>query len=63
MEETFLVLAVGHALVGMRGILLDLNPSNRVMQWVDPVLVAVGLFSVFYGIWLVQTIIHHGAGG
>ena len=63
MEETFLVLAVSHALIGTRGIILDLNPPDRVMRWIDPGIIAVGLFSISYGIWLVQTIIHHGVGG
>lgn len=52
MEITFLVVVVSHALVGLRSVILDLNPSGRLMSIIDRGLVAVGLTAVIYGIWL-----------
>jgi succinate dehydrogenase hydrophobic anchor subunit len=52
MEIFFLVFVVGHALLGLRGILLDLNPSPRVMFFANRIFILAGLFAVVYGIWL-----------
>lgn len=52
MEITFLTVVVSHALVGLRSVILDLNPSGRVMAVIDRVLVVVGLAALVYGIWL-----------
>ena len=52
MEITFLVVVVSHALVGLRSVILDLNPSPRFMRVIDRALIAVGLTAVIYGIWL-----------
>lgn len=53
MEITFLVFVVSHALVGMRSIILDLNPSTRVLRLVDIFFYLLGGVSIVYGIWLV----------
>lgn len=63
LEETFLVLVVSHALLGMRGIVLDLNPSYPLMRWVDRALWATAILAVIYGIWLIRVIVSRGTGG
>lgn len=62
MEMTFLVFVVGHALLGTRGVILDLNPKPAVMRVLDVLFVVVGVGSVIYGVWLTQTIIAQAAG-
>ena len=52
MEITFLVVVVSHSLIGMRSIILDLNPSKGKMKIVDWVLTIIGIVSIVYGIWL-----------
>lgn len=60
MEITFLVFVVSHALVGMRSILLDLNPSEKVLKGVDIFLWLFGAGSIIYGIWLALAIAAQG---
>jgi succinate dehydrogenase / fumarate reductase membrane anchor subunit len=52
MEIVFLVFVVSHALIGLRSIILDLNPSDFVLRLIDPALIALGAGSILYGIWL-----------
>lgn len=52
MEGTFLVFVVIHSLLGLRSIILDRNPTQKVMRVVDTVFVVVGLTAIVYGIWL-----------
>ena len=52
MEITFLVVVVSHSLIGMRSIILDLNPSKGKMKIVDWVLTIIGIVSIVYGVWL-----------
>ena len=56
MEGLFLAFVLGHALVGIRGIILDLNPSDQILRLVDWVLVVVGGAALVYGIWLLAVI-------
>lgn len=56
MEVIFLTVVVSHALVGMRSILLDLNPSDRVLKAFDILFLLVGSGFILYGIWLVVVI-------
>lgn len=63
MEIIFLVFVVSHALVGMRSIVLDLNPSNTVLRWIDRIFMLVGAGFIAYGIWLVVVIVQKGSGG
>lgn len=51
-EISFLAFVVIHSLLGMRSIILDLNPSDRVLRWIDIILVIAGVFAITYGIWL-----------
>lgn len=52
MEITFLVVAVVHSLLGVRSILLDLNPSDRVLKGIDIAALMVGTIAIVYGVWL-----------
>ena len=52
MEITFLAAVVSHGLIGLRGIILDLNPPAKLMGTIDWALVLVGIGAVVYGIAL-----------
>src|SRR5512147_1396135 len=53
MEIAFLVLAVVHSLLGLRSILLDLNPARPLQHLADVALIVVGCGAILYGSWLV----------
>jgi succinate dehydrogenase hydrophobic anchor subunit len=59
-EILFLFLVVTHALIGLRGIILDMNPSRQVLSVVTWSLSLLGVFSVAYGIWLALAIASKG---
>ena len=52
MEIVFLIVVVAHSLIGLRSIILDLNPSRGSMRIVDWALSLVGVLSIIYGVWL-----------
>ena len=56
MEIIFLFVVIFHSFLGLRSIILDLNPSNRVMMFVDWILVFLGGAAFLYGTWLVLLI-------
>lgn len=56
MEVAFLVIVVTHALIGVRSILLDLNPSARWLKIIDRALISLGAVSIVYGTWLIVII-------
>ena len=58
METVFLCCAVFHSLLGMRAIFLDLNPSLRLINWVDRLFLAFGGSVIVYGFWLLLTVSH-----
>ncbi len=60
MEISFLVLVVVHSFLGLRSILLDLNPSPTVLRMANFVLVVIGTAAIIYGIWLALTIAGRG---
>lgn len=60
-EVIFLIFVVSHALVGLRSIVLDLNPSDGVLRLVDAVFWLAGTGFIIYGIWLVVVITQQGA--
>ena len=60
-EIVFLATVVTHSLIGLRGIILDMNPSRKVLSIVNWLLVILGVFSVGYGIWLVLAIASLGS--
>lgn len=55
-EIIFLITVVTHSLIGLRGIILDMNPSRNVLNIITWLLVLLGIASVGYGIWLALTI-------
>jgi succinate dehydrogenase / fumarate reductase, membrane anchor subunit len=55
-EILFLITVVTHSLIGLRGIVLDMNPSRSTLSVVTWLLVLLGVSSVAYGIWLALTI-------
>lgn len=62
MEILFLVVVVSHALVGLRSIVLDLNPPDGLVKSMDWLLWLVGIAATVYGVWLVWVIVQRGAG-
>ncbi len=56
MEIAFLAAVVSPGLIGLRGIILDLNPSAKLMNTIDWVMVIVGIGAVVYGISLAMVI-------
>lgn len=62
MEIVFLVFVVAHALLGLRSILLDLNPSQTVLRWINAGFLVLGVAAVAYGTWLALYIAAKGAG-
>ena len=59
-EILFLVTVVTHSLLGLRGIVLDMNPSRSLLKIVTWLLVILGVSSVAYGTWLALTIVSLG---
>jgi len=51
-EILFLVTVVTHSLIGLRGIVLDMNPSRNILNIVTWLFAALGVLSIGYGIWL-----------
>lgn len=60
MEIVFLIFVVTHALIGLRSVLLDLRPSNILLQWINYGLGVLGIGSIAYGVWLVLVIVVRG---
>lgn len=61
MEIVFLVLVVSHSLIGLRSILLDLNPSDGLLKVIDWLLILVGAGASVYGAWLVLLLASKGS--
>jgi succinate dehydrogenase hydrophobic anchor subunit len=57
LEITFLVVVTYHALLGVRAVLLDLGPGQRLLRVLDIGLILTGIASVIYGISLLRTIL------
>ncbi len=55
-EILFLVTVVTHCLIGLRGILLDLNPARGILKVVTWIMILFGIATVIYGIWLALAI-------
>lgn len=60
MEVFFLVFVVSHAMMGLRSILLDLRPSDKLLKLINWGLAIVGVGAVVYGTWLVIVITQRG---
>jgi len=59
-EILFVVVVVTHSLIGLRGILLDMNPSRRVLSIITWLLALLGATSIAYGVWLALVIASKG---
>lgn len=59
-EILFLVTVMIHCLTGLRGIILDMNPSRPVLRIITWLLVLLGISSVVYGTWLALIIASKG---
>jgi len=60
MEIAFLIFVVSHALVGLRSILMDLNPSDKILRGIDILFILVGIGFTIYGSWLIFVIVQRG---
>ncbi|MEJ2759852.1 MAG: hypothetical protein P8046_15350, partial [Anaerolineales bacterium] len=56
LEGLFLTTVISHGLIGLRGVILDLNLSRGVMRILDFLFIVVGITAVGYGIWLLLTV-------
>jgi succinate dehydrogenase hydrophobic anchor subunit len=56
MEITFLAAVVTHSLLGLRGIVLDMDPPRKVLKLLDWALLVFGISITLYGLWLALTI-------
>ena len=56
MESVFLITVIGHSLLGLRSVILDFGPVEKVMRIIDTFLVALGIVASLYGIWLTVTV-------
>jgi|SRR4249920_3322595 len=53
LEAIFLVVVTLHAMLGLRGVLLDLDPGPGARRWIDRGLVVLGILTVAYGATLI----------
>jgi succinate dehydrogenase hydrophobic anchor subunit len=60
MEMLFIIVVAPHALIGLRGIILDLRPSRGALSIINWVFTIAGIVAVVYGIWLIQVIVLQG---
>lgn len=57
MEAGFLFFAIVHSLLGLRSIILDLNPSPKTMRFINPLIIVVGSVAIIYGLWILLLLI------
>jgi succinate dehydrogenase hydrophobic anchor subunit len=56
MEAIFLTTVISHALIGVRGIILDLKPAPALLRILDWIFILVGVGFVIYGMWLLAAV-------
>lgn len=56
LEGLFLTTVISHGLIGLRGVILDLNLSRGIMKTLDALFLLVGVVAVGYGIWLLSAV-------
>ena len=56
MEAIFLTTVISHALIGLRGIILDLKPAPGWMRVLDWIFILGGVGFVIYGMWLLRAV-------
>lgn len=57
LELIFLVVVTAHCLLGLHGILLDLNLRPRMTHILTGLLVLTGIAAILYGAWLTRVIV------
>ena len=57
-----LIVVTGHAMLGVRAILLDFGLTPSIERGLNWVLTVVGAGTVVYGLWLTVTIISRSTG-
>ena len=60
-EAVFLVVVIAHAFIGIRSIVLDLNPSNKILSIINGLLILGAVIATGYGIWLIVTVVKLGS--
>lgn len=55
-ESTFLIAVTVHGLLGLRGVLYDLGPTERGRRAIDRGLMALGAVTIAYGAFLLGTL-------
>jgi succinate dehydrogenase hydrophobic anchor subunit len=60
MEGIFLTVVLVHALLGVRSIILDLNPTQKIVKIVDRGLILTGSVAFVYGIGLLVKVSSFG---
>jgi succinate dehydrogenase hydrophobic anchor subunit len=55
-ESFFLLFVTVHAMLGLRGVLLDLDPTPRLRRAIDGGAVVLGLATLAYGYFLIGTL-------
>ena len=55
-ESFFLLFVTLHAMLGLRGVLLDLDPTPRLRRVIDVGAVVLGLATLAYGYFLIGTL-------
>ncbi len=61
MEIAFVIFAVSHSLIGLRSIILDMNPSRSTVKVINWLFTIIGLAAIVYGIWLAMAIVAAGS--
>jgi succinate dehydrogenase hydrophobic anchor subunit len=61
MEGLFLAFVVSHSLIGLRGIILDLNPSKAAITFVNWLFFIIGVAALVWGLYLITAIVSKGA--
>lgn len=61
MEIAFIVLVVPHCLLGIRSVLVDLDPKPQVLKIIDRILQVLGLATIVYGVWLILLLVSRGS--
>lgn len=60
LEGFFLLFVISHSLIGLRSIILDLNPGKGTTRLINILLWIIGLGFTAYGIWLLISIVNQG---
>jgi succinate dehydrogenase hydrophobic anchor subunit len=55
-ESLFLLFVTVHAMLGLRGVILDLDPGPRTLRWVDAGLAVLGVATLGYGYFVLGTL-------